>query len=179
MISNDSFCKALIIWYRLDVIVRVYKPVALCPHRSYAPLPCCSIRMQLQGSVGCPMTDRSRAPWVPQKAEERLERSSQILQIRTLILYVTQPKGGPRPWAQGPLARGPRFVLTQPCLPSWPPRLRRPWSKQAPLPIASGIRPIAPGPRPPGLQLHTMLQQGKVFAGKFYKINLILIYRSL
>jgi|tagenome__1003787_1003787.scaffolds.fasta_scaffold19206215_1 hypothetical protein len=39
------------------------------------------------------MADRSRAPWVPQKAEERLERSSQILQIRTLILYVTQPKG--------------------------------------------------------------------------------------
>ena len=32
---------------------------------------------------------------------------------------------------------------------------------QGRLPIASGIRPIAPGPRPPGLQLHTMLQQGK------------------
>jgi hypothetical protein len=43
----------------------------------------------------CVIGSHNRAPWVPQKAGERLERSSRILQIRTLILYVTQPKEVP------------------------------------------------------------------------------------
>src|SRR3954447_3813509 len=100
------------------------------------------------GSGGLPMADRSRAPWVPQKAEERLERSSQILQIRTLILYVTQPKG----------VRFDPALLAQPSAP----RPRAPWVSGRGLASCSCIR---------------MLQQ--VYAGKFYKMNLILIYRSL
>jgi hypothetical protein len=94
------------------------------------------------------MADRRRAPWVPQKAEERLERSSQILQIRTFILYVTQPKG----------------VRFDPALlASLRPRARRaPWVSGRGLASCSCIR---------------MLQQ--VLAGKSYKMNLILIYRSL
>lgn len=40
-----------------------------------------------QQSIGVLRKSRGR------KAEERIERSSQILQIRTFILYVTQPKG--------------------------------------------------------------------------------------